>query len=360
MLTALGITTQSTGSRGWPCSYQLVWLMHVLMLGAALMTAPACGGSKKAKPLPLRIGIAQWPGFDVFFHGRENGLFEKRGIEVTLMHFDNQHDAARAVMRGALDAAFVSSWDAHDVDHGSDSPAFILVTNVSHGADGIVARAGIASMAELRGKRVGAKLGTVNQLILLEALALHGLRPEEIEIVDMDNALAERWIYEGRLDAVVTWEPVLSKISTETGGSILYTTRDVDSLVVDGVMTRKQMIAENRESLIRLALVWFDIMHELDGHPEKVYESAAKATKIDPATFASGYAGIRRGDRDLNRRMFTEGRLPQVLAAQTEMMRAFPLGTTTARTDIIIPPDIVVAALERWRPLSAPSQGGAK
>lgn len=73
-------------------------------------------------------------------------------------------------MRGSLDAAFVSVWDALQVDAGNDQPVCFLVADVSHGADGIVARSGIDSMAALRGKRVGAKQGTSNLLILLEAL----------------------------------------------------------------------------------------------------------------------------------------------------------------------------------------------
>lgn len=93
-------------------------------------------------------------------------------------------------MRGSLDAASVSVWDALQVDAGNDQPVCFLVADVSHGADGIVARSGIDSMAALRGKCVGAKQGTINQLILLEALALHGLRPNDIEIADIDNAVA--------------------------------------------------------------------------------------------------------------------------------------------------------------------------
>jgi NitT/TauT family transport system substrate-binding protein len=57
-----------------------------------------------------------------------------------------------------------------------------MVTNISHGADGIVAQPAIKSVANLRGKRVGAKLGTVNHLILLEALKLHQIKPEEVKI----------------------------------------------------------------------------------------------------------------------------------------------------------------------------------
>lgn len=46
----------------------------------------------------------------------------------------------------------------------------------------VVAQPAIKSVANLRGKRVGSKLGTVNHLILLEALKLHQIKPEEVKI----------------------------------------------------------------------------------------------------------------------------------------------------------------------------------
>lgn len=355
MSTGTGIITPIAGSQRRQRSYRLMSIVHAIILGALVTFASACTSSEKASLPVLRIGIPQWPGFDVFLYGREAGLFQKRGLDIKLMHFDNQQDATRALLRGTLDVVFVSMWDMLQADSANSSPGFFLVTNISHGADGIIARPGITSMAELRGKRIGAKLGTVNQLILLEALRLHAIRPDEIEIVDVDNAIAERWMYEGRLDAIITWEPVLSKLAADTGGSILYTTRDVDSLVIDGMVARSQWLAEKPEALMRLVLVWFDIMHALETQPDKVYDSARKAADTDAATFARAYAGLKRGDRELNRRMFSEGRLSLVLAAHTELMRTY-LPSEPLRTDVAIASELIMTALERWAPLSQDMQ----
>jgi NitT/TauT family transport system substrate-binding protein len=330
-----------------------------MLLAVLATSAIACKAGGAGEPMRLRIGISQWPGFDILYHARNEGYFEKRGLDVQLMHFDNQQDASRAVVLGSLDAAFVSIWDTIQVVPGNDSPAFILVTNVSRGADGIVARPGIASLPGLRGKRIATKLGTVNQLILLEALAVHRMTPGDVQIVDIHNELAERRMHDGSIDASVTWEPTMSRIAATTGGSIVYTTRDVDSLVVDGLATSKKALHEKREALIRLLLVWFDVMHDLETRPDQVYASAGAAIGVDAETFARSYAGIERGDRDLNREMFDQGRLLRTIEAQTALIRTHPLGSTV-RADLVVPSDFLAAALERWRPGPSPSAPASK
>jgi NitT/TauT family transport system substrate-binding protein len=324
-----------------------------MSLAVLVTAAVACKAGDAGEPMRLRIGLAQWPGFDILYHARDQGYFEQRGLDVQLMHFDNQQDASRAVVIGSLDAAFVSIWDTIQVVPGNDSPAFILVTNVSRGADGIVARPGIASLPELRGKRIATKLGTVNQLILLEALTLHQMTPEDVQIVDIQNELAERRMHDGSIEAAVTWEPTMSRIAASTGGSIVFSTRDVDSLVVDGLATSKKALHEKREALIRLLLVWFDIMHDLETRPDQVYASAGAAIGVDAETFARSYAGIERGDRDLNREMFDQGRLRRTVEAQAALIRTHPLGSAI-RADLVVPSDFLAAALERWQPLPSP------
>ena len=308
----------------------------MLLVAVLMASALACKAGDAGEPMRLRIGISQWPGFDVLYHARKEGYFARRGLDVQLMHFDNQQDASRAVVLGSLDAAFVSIWDTLQVVPGNDSPAFILVTNVSRGADGIVARPGIASLPELRGKRVATKLGTVNQLILLEALTLHRMTPADVH-----------------------WEPTMSRIAAKTGGSIIFTSRDVDSLVVDGLATSKRALDEKREALVRLLLVWFDIMHDLETRPDQVYANASAAIGLDAETFARNYAGIERGDRDLNLEMFDQGRLLRTIEAQTALIRTHPLGSAV-RSDLVVPSGFLAAALERWRPGSSPSSRAAE
>ncbi|WP_199246613.1 ABC transporter substrate-binding protein [[Phormidium] sp. ETS-05] len=193
-------------------SRNLLKLSLILIVGFLLATfIHACNWIREQPLKQLQVGITTWPGFDIALYGQAAGLFEKRGLTVEFQRFQNQQDSARAVMRGSLDAAFVSFWDAMQVDPGNDTPAVVLVTNVSRGADGIVTQAGINSVKELRGKKVAAKLGTVNHMILLEALNLHQVPPKTVEIEDVSNEIAVELMKQKKVDGAVLWQPLLGE-----------------------------------------------------------------------------------------------------------------------------------------------------
>lgn len=54
----------------------------------------------------FRVGINNWPGFDIVLYAQEAELFKKRGLEVELVRFQNGLDSSRAMLRGSIDAAF--------------------------------------------------------------------------------------------------------------------------------------------------------------------------------------------------------------------------------------------------------------
>ncbi|MBD2438450.1 ABC transporter substrate-binding protein [Nostoc sp. FACHB-110] len=184
--------------------------LFVITLGLTLVNS-GCSLEQNQSLKSLRVGITSWAGFDIARYAQPSGIFKQRGLEVELVRFENQQDSSRAVLRGGLDAAFVSFWDVMQVDPGNDKPVVLMTTNISAGADGIVARPEIKSVEDLRGKKVGAKLGTVNHLILLEALKAHQIKPAEVQIRDLSNDVAAEKIKTGEIDAAVLWEPMLGE-----------------------------------------------------------------------------------------------------------------------------------------------------
>jgi NitT/TauT family transport system substrate-binding protein len=298
----------------------------------------------------LRIGLNHWPGFDVILHAQEAGIFQKRGLEVELVPFENQQDVARAVMRGALDGGFMSLWDAIQTDPGNDNPVFLLVTNISKGADGIVAQPDIQSVEDLKGKRIGAKLGTVNHLILLEALKLHQIQPKSVQIVDISNEEAAEQLETGQLDAAVVWEPLLSDTVKSIQGNIIYTTREIESLVIDGLMcsasTRKRKEAELQQFL----LAWFDVMHAIETQPIEVFTTVGKQFGQSVEEFAEDYAGLQKGDLATNEEMFARGHLRSATRQLKAMLQEDSRHARTIREDLKIDPKLIAKAIQIWKP----------
>ena len=60
----------------------------------------------------------------------------------------------------------------------------IWVADYSNGADGLVARRGIGGLRELRGKRVGAEIGSISHYVLLRALDSTGMSESDLTILN--------------------------------------------------------------------------------------------------------------------------------------------------------------------------------
>ncbi|PZV18383.1 MAG: nitrate ABC transporter substrate-binding protein [Leptolyngbya sp.] len=326
--------------------------MCIIALIISLMVN-ACSPVQTPQLKPLKIGITTWPGFDVVRYAQTADLFKKNGLAVELVQFENQQDSARAVLRGrgSLDAAFASLWDVVQVDPGTDKPAVVMVTNISNGADGIVTQPGIKSVEALRGKRVGAKLGTVNHLILLEALKLHRVKPAEVTIEDVSNESAVELMAKGKLDGAVIWEPLLGDTAKKIKGNIVYTTKEIDSLVIDTLVSRSTTVKAKKAEFTQFISTWLDVMHAVDVEPKAVYEQVGQQIGQSGASFGSDYAGLKKGDIPLQKRMFqSQDRLKQAIAQMSQLLKDDPRAGRAAREDIEINAEPVTAAIEDWKP----------
>lgn len=324
-------------------------LFLVSMVVAIALNACSLGQSKSLQP--LKIGITTWPGFDIALYAQEAGLFEKRGLDVDIVRFENQQDAARAVLRGALDGAFASLWDVVQTDPGNTKPSVILISNISYGSDGMVTRPEIKTVEDLRGKRVGAKLGTVNHLILLEALKLHNLQPDEVTIEDVSNDRAVTLLKEGKIDGAVVWEPMLSETRDAIQGNIVFTTREVDSLVIDTFMSNTETVKTKKAELTEFIAAWFDVMQAVETQPDDVYSIVGKKLGQDPAVFAQDYAGVKKGDIAMQQQMFQSGEgLNAAIAQISQLLKADPRAGRLPRTDVDINAELVTTAIEEWQP----------
>lgn len=338
---ALRSAARRASSRTW------LSILFVLTLTISLIVN-ACSITPQ-QAAPLRVGITSWAGFDVALYAQTAGLFKQHGLDVQIIRFENQQDSTRAMLRGSLDANFASLWDVMQSDSGSDRPTVILVTNISHGADGIVAQPEIQSVEDLRGKRVGAKLGTVNHLILLEALKLHDLAPATVQVDDISNEVAVDLMKDGSLDAAVIWQPLLGETAEAIDGNIVFTTQELDSLVIDTLVSRSEIVRKRKTDLTRFLEAWFDLMSAVETQPDDVFQQVAEQIGQQGEAFASDYAGLKKGDIPMQEQMFQSGRLPEAIGQMAELLKSDPRAGRTPRQDVEINAELVTAAIEAWK-----------
>ncbi len=123
----------------------------------------------------------------------------------------NTPEAKAIAADAALPLADVATnYDTQFLRFSVKRPDMRILFTVTRGLYHIVARrsAGIASVRDLRGKRVGTFPRTSSSYYLYKALEANGLQEKDIEIVGLAPIFEiSRAIIEKRVDAITIWEP---------------------------------------------------------------------------------------------------------------------------------------------------------
>ncbi|SDX87031.1 ABC transporter substrate-binding protein [Paenibacillus sp. CF384] len=235
---------------------KLPLLLLMIMLTSAL-TLSACSkstsGSEK-DDITLRVAYNLWVGSAGLFVAESKGFFEEAGVKVDLIQFPSPTEATQALISGNVDVALTTLDTAVMVKTNELNDQNLKVfsfTDLSMGADGIVASKDIKTIADLKGKTVAATIGSVNHFLLNHALQLAGLSEKDVKLSNVSPEQTGPLFIAGQVDAAVTWEPYLSEALTG-GGNLLYSTKDAPDLIIDGVMTPQAMIDDHEEALRKL------------------------------------------------------------------------------------------------------------
>ena len=142
-------------------------------------------------------------------------FFASNGLRVTIKEdHDSGATATAAMLKGDADVATASEFVAvRQILNRKDISNFGTIAKYENTFIIWRTDSGIKTLQDLRGKKVGVTLDTISEFYLGRTFGLNGLNLRQATLVDMKAADAERAIANGEVDAVVTWEPWVTRIS---------------------------------------------------------------------------------------------------------------------------------------------------
>lgn len=289
----------------------------VKFLRTALLLLFLCGlaGCLAEPEPPLRLGTNIWPGYEPLYLAREQGyLAEDR---VALVELLSTSEVMRAFRNGAIDAAALTLDEVISLRAAGLRPVVVQVTDISNGADVILVRQGVERMEDLRGKRVGVEATALGVYMLSRALALHGMGLEDVEMVHLEvNEHREAWLA-GKVDAVVTFEPVRQQLIDE-GGIILFDSSMIPGEIMDLLVVRESLLESRREQVDHLIEAWHQALEHLARSPESAAEIMASRLGGNAETVLQGLKQLNLPGRRASAR-YMRGE-PSELQQQAEML----------------------------------------
>jgi NitT/TauT family transport system substrate-binding protein len=267
---------------------------------AAASTAPAAPALVPTGPA-LKIAYSDWPGWVAWDIGIQKGWFKEAGVAVDFGWFDYV-PSMDAFSAGKVDAVTVTNGDAL-VTGSSGAPSKCIVMNdFSNGNDMIVAKPGIKTMAELKGKKIGVEVGFVDHLLLLKALESANLTEKDVKLVNITTDKTPEALKSGAADAIAAWQPHSGQALKELPGSTaIFTSADAPGLIFDLLCVNPKSLGERRADWQKVVGVWFriaDFVNDPKNLDEaakimgaRVGQSAEEYKKLMKGTFFLGLEG---------------------------------------------------------------------
>lgn len=271
------------------------------IFAAMFAFAMASAGAQDAK---VNIGISGWTGFAPLTLAAQAGIFKKNGVDATIKKIPQQ-SRHLAIASGDIQCAATTAetwivWNANGV-----ATKQIFQLDKSYGADGMATRAGVAKIADLKGKTIGSQApGTSPYFVMAWMLKKNGLTPKDVTVVSIDPGPAAQAFLAGNYDAVMTYEPYLSSIRAKPdAGKIIATTLDYP-VVMDTFGCTPKYLAENGRVAKAMTESYFQALEMIAKEPQKAYEIMGADVKQSGEAFAKSAAYLRWQDRSANQKFF--------------------------------------------------------
>jgi NitT/TauT family transport system substrate-binding protein len=280
-------------------------MKRIITLTAAIvgLVVAVATGTAFAKE-PLKIGYSDWPGYTAWEIGKVKEIFKKNGVDIELVWFPVYTDSLTAVNTGQLDGN-LQTWSdlMAPLAEGIDLKVVQVLDN-SFGNDAIVAKPGIESVKELKGKTVGTELATVDHFMLLKALAMNGMTEKDIKYTNLIVGDAAAAFIAGKIDAAAIWQPWISQIQREGKGKVIFSSADIPGLVPDILVFHGKVLKERPEDVQAAVKSYFDIVDFIRTNEDEAVAIMAKVVEQPPADYKAFLPGTKFFDLQQNLNAF--------------------------------------------------------
>lgn len=230
-----------------------VRLLRVALVLVALLAA-SCGSTSNDTPSgqegsaigTVRVASLRQPHL---FHPNFYDRFAPEGMTVEVVPLANSTDIKNAVVSGSVDFG-VTGITASIQGASRDEPV-VVVASAADGGSGIVARAGIETVADLAGAKIGYVPGAAQDILLRLTLSAAGLDPDaDVELVKVGFADMADQLQRGDIDAFSGAE-VGPSVALLNGAKLVSRPYDTPMGRINIVMITRQAIIDENPDLVQ-------------------------------------------------------------------------------------------------------------
>ncbi|SKB13238.1 conserved exported hypothetical protein [Planktothrix sp. PCC 11201] len=260
-------------------------LIHFFSLGILICISLGILISCFEQPItPLLVGVNNWPGFAPLYLAEQLGYYQNSSIHI--VDYPSTTEVSSGLRSGNLQAGGMSIDETLILAETFPEVRAIMLIDVSNGADVILGKPELKTLADIKGKKVGVENTALGAYILSRGLDKAGLSLQDITVVSLGYSEHEAAFKQGEVDAVVTFEPVRSNLLA-TGAKVLFDSSKIPGEVVDMLVVRQDILETQSKNLEQLVRGWFMALDYFKKEPENAAEIMAKRGGITAKEFLS-------------------------------------------------------------------------
>jgi NitT/TauT family transport system substrate-binding protein len=265
-------------------------MRSVGLTAALLLQLSAC---TRVPDRPLKVGTSPWAGSEPLYLARQMEQYPAQAIH--LVEFTTPQQLARAFRNGVVDAATVPLPEALRFEDMGQQPRVVLMLDASLGADCLVARQEVGSLAQLKGRRVAFTGGAAEQQ-LLRRLA------EDAREVVLPTEAQESAFKRNKVDAVLASGEVCERLlMAQSGAHRLFDSAQPPGELVDVLVVRQEALDAHADQVDTLLRGWFTALAHCEAHPEIAARRMAPRLGVDEEDFQRLLRDIHLADANEQR-----------------------------------------------------------
>ncbi|MEL7151169.1 MAG: putative urea ABC transporter substrate-binding protein [Pseudomonadota bacterium] len=297
-----------------------------LLAGAAALAFGSAAPALAQEKTEFRVAWSIYVGWMPWGYLEESGIMdkwaEKYEIDVEIVQINDYVESINQYTAGAFDGVSATNMDTLSIPAGGgvDTTA-LIVGDFSNGNDAVIIK-GDGELADLAGKPVNLVELSVSHYLLARALDSVGLKESELDaVINTSDADMIAAFSTDDVEAVVTWNPLVSTILEDPNAKKLFDSSDIPGEIIDLMVVNTETLAANPNFGKAMAGAWYEVMGLMAAGDEEVLTAMAEASGTDLDGYKAQLASTEMFYDPADAVAFTESaELPATMVSVAEFL----------------------------------------
>lgn len=277
-------------------------MKRAFALAVAVAVIAFClAGSALAEGREVHLAIQPSCAFIPLVVARESGWIDEAmqeiGVDVVWTDFESGPPMNESFAAGQQDIGVIGDVPAVSAIAAGQNNVYIAAAEGGPAYGMLVAdNAGIESVADLKGRKIGLTIGSTAQNLTEKLLSAAGLDYNtDVEVINISTGDAQVVLMNGNVDAVVIWEPNVSRLDALDGIHLLTDGGDVGFPGMNVVFARKDFVDANPDIVKAYLEQYWRATKAFEADPDAYAELISEYFNLDPELIkqaASKYAFV--------------------------------------------------------------------